>query len=78
MTASRYDQLKSALKLCHNGSSPKRGNNNYDPAYKYDLIYKCIVHNFNEVTKYADKNQVIDESTCRHSDYRETGAGLIG
>ena len=78
MTASRYGQLKLALKLCHNGSAPKRGHANYDPAYKYDLIYKCIVHNCNEVSKYADENQVIDESTWGHSGYGESGTGLTG
>ena len=33
MTATRYSQLKLSLKLCHNGSAPKRGDEVSDPAY---------------------------------------------
>ena len=36
------------------------------------------MHNCNEGTKYADKNQVIDESTWGNSSYGETGTGLSG
>ena len=45
MTLTRFGELKRNLKLCHNGSVLKRGMPNYDPAYKYDLIYKMMVHN---------------------------------
>ena len=76
MTATRYCQLKLSLKLCHNNIAPKRGDDDYDPAYKYNLIYKTIVHTCNGVTKYADQNQVIDKSIWEHVGYGEAGSGL--
>ena len=78
MTATRYSQLKLPMKLCHNGSAPKREDEGYDPAYKYDLIYKTIVHNCDGLTLYADQNQVIDESTWGHGGYGEACSGLTG
>ena len=78
MSLTRFSQLKQSLKLCHNGSAPKRNDEGYDPAYKYDLIYKTIVHNCNGVTLYADQNQTIDESTWGHGGYGEAGSGLTG
>ena len=62
MTATRYSQLKLSMKLCHNSSAPKREDEGYDPAYKYDLIYKTNVHDCNGFTLYTYQNQVIDES----------------
>ena len=32
----------------------------YDPAYKYDLIFRCMVHNCNAITLYAEQNQTVD------------------
>jgi hypothetical protein len=78
MTITRFYELKSSKKLCHNGSSPQRGMDGYDPAYKFDLIYKTLVHNVNAVSKFADENQVLDESTWGHSGYGEAGSGLTG
>ena len=78
LSATRFCELKRAKKLCHNGSSPKRGQPGYDPAYKFTLIYDTIVHNTNAITKYADENQVIDESTWGHGGYGEAGSGLTG
>jgi hypothetical protein len=33
-------------------SASKKGGDNYDPAYKYDLIYKVLVHNVNAITEH--------------------------
>ena len=73
MRYSRFKDLKSALKLCHNGSEPNRGQENYDPAYKYDLIYQAMIHNTNAITKYANENQTMDETTWGHGGYGEAG-----
>ena len=77
MRYSRFKDLKSALKLCHNGSEPNRGQENYDPAYKYDLIYQAMIHNTNAITKYANENQTMDETTWGHGGYGEAGSGLV-
>lgn len=78
MTLTRWGELKRNMKLCLNQSCPKRGERNYDPAYKYDLIYQVMVSNTNAISAKADENQVIDESTWGHSGYGESGTGLTG
>ena len=78
LTFTRYTELKRNMKLCHNGSCAKRGEPNYDPAYKYDLIYKTLVHNVNAITKYADENLTVDETTWGFCGFGEAGAGLCG
>ena len=50
----------------------------YDPAYKYDLIYKAMVHNCNAITKYAEGHLTVDETTWGHAGYGEAGSGLTG
>ena len=74
----KYCELKWVKKLCHNGSCAKRGQDGYDPAYKFSIIYDTIVHNTNFITKYANENQVIDESTWGHGGFGEAGSGLCG
>lgn len=78
MTMTRYSEIKRFLKLCNNDGNPKRGEDGYDPSYKYDLIYKAIVHNTNAISKKADETQCIDETTWMHSGYCEAGAGITG
>jgi hypothetical protein len=78
MTHTRFKELKASLKLCHNGSAPKKNQPGYDPSYKYDLIYKAMVHNTNAVTLYADENQTMDETTWGHGGFGEGGSGILG
>jgi hypothetical protein len=79
MTITRYGELKRNLKLCNNDVCPKRGEPEYDPSYKYDLVYKAIVHNTNAISRKADETQVIDETTWGHSMYGESGqTGVTG
>ena len=77
MNPSRFKELKEALKLCHNGSEPKRGQDGYDPGYKYDLVYRSMVHNTNGITLFADENQTLDETTWGHGGYGEAKSGLV-
>ena len=78
MTLTRYGEIKCCKKLCLNVSSPKRWQENYDPAYyKYDLIYKCIVNNINAILAKADETQIIDKPTWGHAGYGESGTGTI-
>ncbi len=74
----RYGELKRNLKLCNNDACPKRGEQEYNPSYKYDLVYKCIVNNKNAISRKADETQVIDETTWGHSGYGESGTGVTG
>ena len=77
MTHSRWLQIKRIIKLCDNDLSPKRGEPGYDPAYKYDYLFKTIVSNLNAITKQADLDQCGDETTCGHVGYGEPKSGLL-
>ena len=50
---SRWMQIKRTVKLNMNSTCPKRGEPGYDPAYKFDFIYKTLVHNMNRISKHA-------------------------
>ena len=77
MTMTRWCELKRNKKLCVNETAKKRGDPGYDPSYKFDLVYNCFVFNTNTLTKKADENQVLDESTYGHAGYGEAGSGII-
>ena len=53
----RWLQIKCVMKLCNNKDAPKRGDTNYEPAYKFYFIYKAIVQNVNAITKWSDLDQ---------------------
>ena len=72
----RWLQCKQVWKLCDNSKAPKRGEDGYDPAYKYDMLFAVIVHNVNQLTAYADLDQCGDETTFGHGRYGEPGSGL--
>ena len=78
MRLTRFGELKCSIKLCHNGSCPQRGQVNYDPAYKFDIIWKTMVHNCNSIILRAKENQTIDEIMWSHSGHGEAGSGITG
>ena len=73
----RWLQVKRAYKLCDNDLAPKKGDADYDPAYKFDYIYKCLIHNINEFTQLGDLDLCGDETTCGHGGYGEAGSGIL-
>src|SRR5210317_1896359 len=77
MTLTRFRQIKRILKLNNNYESPRRGEEGYDPAYKFTKIYDVCVHNTNAVTKTADLDLCGDESTWGFMGYGEYGSGLV-
>jgi hypothetical protein len=78
MKYSRWLQIKRVIKLCDNHSSPKRGEPNYDPGYKYDLAFKSLVANVNAVSHKAELDICGDETTWAHGGYGEKGSGITG
>jgi hypothetical protein len=77
MTHTCWLQIKAIIKLCDNDLSPKRGEEGYCPAYKYDYLFNCIIKNLNATTAQADLDQCGDETTCGHASYGETKSGLL-
>jgi len=76
-TESRWLELKRTAKLCNNLTSPKKGEDGYDPAYKYDFIFRTLFHNVNVLSLYACPNQCGDETTFGYQGHGEHGAGLV-
>ena len=64
------------MKLCNNKDALKRRDTSFDPAYKFDLIYKAIVHNVNAITKWSNLEQSGDKTTWGHGVFVEKGSGL--
>ena len=77
ITHTRWLQLKRVYKLCDNSKAPKKGEIGYDPAYKYDYIYKCLIANVNEMTLLGDLDLCGDETTCGQGGFGEAGSGIL-
>ena len=56
ITHSRWLEIKRCLKLCDNKVAPKRNQEGYNPAYKYERIWDTFVHNTNAVTEFAESD----------------------
>ena len=77
MSDTRFLQIKRTYKLNDNFLAPKRNQPGYDPAYKYDMVYKTPINNINWVTKRAGLDQCGDETTWGFGGYGEPGSGLV-
>ena len=78
ITATRWYEIKRIYKLCNNDTAPKRGEDKYDPAYKFDLIYKMITSDVNNIANHACLDLTGDETTWGHAGYGKTGSGITG
>ena len=78
MTFRRFLQIKRVIKLCNNSTAKKRGEEGYDPAYKFDYIWATIVHNINAITKEAELDLCGDESSYATASFGEKGLGIVG
>jgi hypothetical protein len=74
---SRWSQLKRTNKLCDNDAAPKKGKEGYNPGYKFDYIFKCIINNINKVSYSSDLDLCGDETTWAHNGCGEAGTGLL-
>jgi hypothetical protein len=70
-------QLKRAYKLCNKDAAPKKGEEGYNPGYKFDYIYKCIINNINELSYSSDLDLCGDETTWAHNGYGEASTGVL-
>ena len=70
-THRRWLQIKRVKKLCFNNLAAKKGEDGYDPAYKFDYIYCCRVHNVNSITAEAELDLCGDETTWATNSFGE-------
>ena len=47
----RWLHIKMCIKLNNNEANTKRGKDRYNPAHKFDFIWRTLVHNVNALTK---------------------------
>jgi hypothetical protein len=48
----------------------------YDPTYKYDFLYKVLVHNVNAITKTCGLDVCGYETSWGHQGFGEAGTGV--
>ena len=78
MSLTRWRQIKRVMKLCNNHTAIKnKGQEGYEPAYKFDYMMKTIVHNTNVLTREAELDLCGDETTWGFMGYGEAGTDLV-
>jgi hypothetical protein len=77
ITHTRWLQLKIIYKVCDNATAPKKSEEGYNPGYKFDYIFKCIINNINELSHSSDLHLCGDETTWAHNGFGEAGTGLL-
>ena len=77
-TRTRWLEMKRCYKLCNNLTAKKKGQPDYEPAYKYDYIWDVICHNTNAITLFAESDLCYDETSFAFNGWGEALTGLIG
>jgi len=75
MPYSRFLEIKRVYKLNNNDKSPSKDDPSW-ASHKFDFIGNTIVHNVNALTKTAERDLTVDESTWPFGGYGPAGAGL--
>ena len=78
MNIQRLLQVKCVKKLCRKYTDNKRGYKWYEPCYKFDYIWKCLVQNVIVLTEDAGLDLRGDETRYVTASYGGAGAGLTG
>jgi hypothetical protein len=77
MIHTRCLQLKHVYKQCDNDRAPKKGEEDYDPTYKYDYIYKYMIQHLNDIIEEGDFDLTGDKTSWVHGGYGEAGTDLL-
>ena len=62
--------------MCNNDTVAKRGQPGYNPTYKYNCIFKTIIHYINYLTEKAELDATIDETSFTTASPSEKDAGV--
>ena len=73
----RWLLIKRIYKLCNNLEAAKPTEDDYDPCYKFKMIYKTIVHNTNAITKKAGLDLCGDETSWPFGGFAEAKSGIV-
>jgi len=77
-TKTRWLEIKRCYKLCNNLTAKKKGDANYEPAYKFNYIWDVICHNTNTISLFAESDLCFNETSYAFNGWGEAGTGLIG
>jgi hypothetical protein len=77
MNYTRLLQINRTYKLNLNATLQTCGKPGYDPACKYDYMYKTIINNTNLFTKEVDMDLCGDETSWAHGGYGESNSGIV-
>ena len=77
LSLNRWYQLKRIFKLNNNDKARKRGEEGYDPSYKYDMIYRTITENVLAITKNGELDLTGDETTWGFQGFGEKDAKVV-
>lgn len=77
MKRTRWSKIKRCIKLNDNATSIKKGKPGFNPVYKFDYLYDCLVSNTNSICDRAELDLCGDETTYPFGGFGEAGSGLI-
>ena len=69
---------KKCQKLCNNNTATKNWQDGYNTSYKFDYIWKWLIHNVNFITKHNKLDLCGDHKSWATYIYGEVGACLTG
>ena len=77
MHHTRWIQMKRALKLNDNSTSPKRGQPDYNPCYKFDFPWEVLAANTIAFTQRGSLDLCVDETTSSHFGFGEAKTNVV-
>ena len=72
-----YKLIELIIDIYNNYSAASKSNSRYNWAHKFDLIFKAMIRNCNDVAKYADSHLCKDDTMFSHHGYGEVDNGLL-
>ena len=76
INCARWLQINRCIKLNKNNNSNKIGEDIYNPAYKYDMIWYVIIHYVNSMPKRCGLEKYRDETSWGHQGWVNANSGL--
>ena len=78
MNYRRWLKIKRIKKISNNDTETRKVQDGYNPSYKFDYIWRCVIHNVNFITNNSKLDICGDETRWSTASYGEAGAGITG
>ena len=63
MNYRRWLQIKIGKRLCNNGPATNKVQDSYNPSYKFDYIWRCLIQKVNFLSNHAELDLCGDETS---------------